>query len=178
MVRSILFEIEKDFLFQGRARGGRGNSNSMINRLPPSTHFVRPQPDTLSHSRPKLYSVNNHRATPVELELQRSYPTTLLRFYGTRNGQTINSNDYGNFRISMSLKKEITKNIPLSTFQNARYAMNNHRVTCPLLLIYAHISKMIFIILVHLTKTIVNVQYVMLNLQHLIKLYYIKIKNT
>lgn len=79
----------------------------MINRVPPSTHFVRPQPDTLSQSRPKLYSVNNHRATPVELELQRTFPATLLRFYGTRNGQTINSNDYGNFRISMFFILEI-----------------------------------------------------------------------
>lgn len=91
-------DLPKKNFFQGRGRGGRGHAISATNRLPPSTHFVRPQPETASHG---STSVKNHRANPLEVELQRSYATTLPRFYGTRNGQSTSSADYGDFRISM-----------------------------------------------------------------------------
>lgn len=112
VVRSSLFAVRKKYFsfgFQGRARGGRTNSNSMTNRLPPSTHFVRPQSEpsssssSSSYSRSKLYSVKTHRTNPIEPELQRSYSATLRQFYGTRSGQSLNSSSsstYGNFRIS------------------------------------------------------------------------------
>ncbi len=168
-------------LFSGRGRGGRGHLTSTTTRLPPSTHFVRPQPEPTSPSRSQLYStsINNHRANSLEIELQRTYATTLPRYYGTRNGQSINATDYGDFRISMLFKRCFFLKICFSFFflQNVRYVMNNHQIICHLLLIYVHILRMILIILVHLIKSIVNVQYVMMNFPHHIKLSYIKIKN-
>lgn len=95
-------------IFEGRGRGGRGHHlTSTNNRLPPSTHFVRPQPETNFQTRSKPYStlsLDNHRhhnRDSIDIELSRTYANALLRYYGTRNGQTINSNDYGDFRISM-----------------------------------------------------------------------------
>ncbi|CAF3120987.1 unnamed protein product, partial [Rotaria sp. Silwood2] len=39
---------------RGRGRGGRGHHLTSTNsRLPPSTHFVRPQPEINSHARSK-----------------------------------------------------------------------------------------------------------------------------
>jgi hypothetical protein len=91
--------------YEGRGRGGRGHLTSTTTRLPPSTHFVRPQPEPTSHS--QFYSTssssinNHHRANSLEIEFQRNYATTLSRYYGTRSGQSINASDYGDFRISM-----------------------------------------------------------------------------
>jgi hypothetical protein len=97
------------FFFPGRGRGGRGHLTSTNTRLPPSTHFVRPQPETTSHSDSQLYSssvgIHRHRDTnSLDIELERTYATVLPRYYGTRNGQSINSTEYGDFHISMFFK--------------------------------------------------------------------------
>jgi len=86
----------------GRGRGGRGHLNSTNTRLPPSTHFVRPQPESTSRSRSQFYSstMNHHRSNSLEIELEHTYASALTRYYGTRNGQAPNSSDYGDFRIS------------------------------------------------------------------------------
>jgi hypothetical protein len=104
--------IEKNFSILGRGRGGRGHLTSTNTRLPPSTHFVRPQPELTSHSRSQLYSSSStglhhhHDTDSLEIELERTYAAALPRYYGTRNGQSTNSTDYGDFRISMFIKKE------------------------------------------------------------------------
>ncbi|CAF2093796.1 unnamed protein product [Rotaria magnacalcarata] len=102
---------------RGRGRGGRGHHLTSTNsRLPPSTHFVRPQPDINSHARSKLHSssfTDNHRhhdRDSFDIELERSYASALLRYYGTRNGQTINSSDYGDYRIKCSICGEQSLN--------------------------------------------------------------------
>ncbi|CAF3386515.1 unnamed protein product [Rotaria sp. Silwood1] len=102
---------------RGRGRGGRGHLTSANSRLVPTTHFVRPQPEINSHIRSKLYSSSSndshhhhHSIDSLELELERTYATVLPRFYGTRNGQTINSNDYGDFRIKCSICGEQSSN--------------------------------------------------------------------
>ena len=85
-----------------RGRVGRGHLNSTNTRLPPSTHFVRPQPESTSRSRSQFYSstMNHHRSNSLEIELEHTYASALTRYYGTRNGQAPNSSDYGDFRIS------------------------------------------------------------------------------
>ncbi|CAM2704142.1 unnamed protein product [Rotaria socialis] len=103
---------------RGRGRGGRGHHLTSTNsRLPPSTHFVRPQPEINSHARSKLHSsssiTDNHRhhnRDSFDIELERSYANALLRYYGTRNGQTINSSDYGDYRIKCSICGEQSLN--------------------------------------------------------------------
>ncbi|CAF1242115.1 unnamed protein product [Adineta steineri] len=93
---------------RGRGRGGRGHLTSTNNRLPPSTHFVRPQPEPIS----PLYSsssTNLHRYQQTD-SLEHTYASTLLRYYGTRNGQSINSTDHGDFRIKCSICGEQSSN--------------------------------------------------------------------
>ena len=107
-VRFICRKDEFMGFYLGRGRGGRGHLTSTNIRLPPSTHFVRPQPEISSQSRSKLYSLpstsNHHHhcdANSLKLDFEHNYATTLPRYYGTRNGQITNSTDYGDFRISM-----------------------------------------------------------------------------
>ena len=101
------FLVLKGFIL-GRGRGGRGHLTSTNTRLPPSTHFVRPQPLVKSHSRSQLYSssvssMHRHRSTDsLAMELERTYAAALPRYYGTRQGQTTTATDYGDFRISMN----------------------------------------------------------------------------
>ncbi|CAF1147328.1 unnamed protein product [Adineta ricciae] len=93
---------------RGRGRGGRGHLTSTVNRLPPSTHFVRPQPSPT----PQLHSLStmtNHRHQQIDA-LDRTYASALTRFYGTRNGQLVDSSSYGDFRIKCSICGEQSTN--------------------------------------------------------------------
>ena len=106
-VEMWLFTVESPWSILGRGRGGRGHLAATSTRLPPSTHFVRPQPLVKSHSRSQLYStsissMHRHRSTDsLAMELERTYAAALPRYYGTRQGQTTTATDYGDFRISM-----------------------------------------------------------------------------
>jgi hypothetical protein len=95
--------MKKTFVLLGRGRGGRGHLTSINTRLPPSTHFVRPQPEMISQARSQLYSSSSTSIHHQTDSLESTYAAALPRYYGTRNGQSIDSTDYGDFRISMFL---------------------------------------------------------------------------
>ncbi|UJR35562.1 hypothetical protein I4U23_028315 [Adineta vaga] len=96
---------------RGRGRGGRHHLTSTTSRLPPSTHFVRPQPSPIPQSPSSSVTNNNNNHHHHQTDsLNRTYASALTRFYGTRNGQLMNSTDYEDFRIKCSICGEQSSN--------------------------------------------------------------------